>query len=109
MDQRLKPKTVDAITKALKVPAVASTIGGLRHVGALATVSNNGVLANPIIRETEQKKIGEALGVPVYTGTVNSGVPYPKSGIVVNTKGAVVGSHSLGSELLTVSSVFKMD
>ncbi len=109
IDPRLKPKTVKAIVKALKVPHITGTVGGLPHVGALATASNNGVLANPMIKETEKTRISEVLGVPVYAGTVNSGVPYPKSGLVVNSKGAVVGSHTLGSELLTVSSVFKTD
>ena len=78
-------------------------------MGALETASNNGVLANPMIKEGEKTRISEVLGVPVYAGTVNSGVPYPKSGLVVNSKGAVVGSHTIGSELLTVSSVFQMD
>lgn len=109
LDPRLKSKTVETIAKALKVPTSPGTIAGLPHVGALATASNNGVLANPKIKEDEKKKLGETLGVPVYSGTVNSGVPYPKCGLVVNSKGAIVGSHTLGSELLTVSSVFKMD
>ncbi len=109
VDPRLKPKTVEAITKALRVPHSTATVAGLPHVGALATASNSGVLANPKITDDEKRKISQTLGVPIYSGTVNSGVPYPKSGLVVNSKGAVVGSHTIGSELLAVSSVFKMD
>jgi translation initiation factor 6 len=109
IDPRLKPKTVSAIEKALKVPVHTGTIGGLPQVGSLAIASNKGVLADPIIDESEKKHISEVLKVPVSIGTVNSGVPYPKSGIVVNSKGAVVGSHTLGSELLAVSSVFQTD
>ena len=109
VDPRLKPKTVEAIAKALKVPHSPGTVAGLPHVGALATASNNGVLANPKIKDAEKRMISETLGVPVYAGTVNLGVPYPKCGLVVNSKGAVVGSHTIGSELLTVSNVFKMD
>lgn len=109
VDPRLKLKTVSAIEKALKVPAKAGTIGGLPLIGSLATASNRGVLANPVIEEDEKKHISEVLNVPVSVGTVNSGVPYPKSGVVVNSKGAVVGSHTLGSELLAVSSVFQTD
>ncbi len=109
LDPRLKPPTVKAVSKALKVPQITGTVAGLPHVGALATASNNGVLANPMIKESEKRRISEVLGVPVSTGTVNSGVPYPKCGVVVNSKGAVVGSHTLGSELLTVSSSFQTD
>lgn len=109
IDPRLKPKTVSAIEKALKVPVHTGTIGGLPQVGSLATASNKGVLSNPMIDELEKNHLAEVLKVPVSVGTVNSGVPYPKSGIVVNSKGAVVGSHTLGSELLAVSSVFQTD
>ena len=109
LDPRLRQPTVDAIDKALKVPHSTATIGGLPHIGALATASNNGVLANPIIKDSEKKQISETLGVSVETGTVNSGVPYPRAGLVVNSKGAVVGSLTLGSELITVSNVFRTD
>jgi translation initiation factor 6 len=109
IDPRLKPKTVEAIEEALKVPVKTGTIGGLPQVGSLAIASNKGVLANPIIEESEKKHISEVLRVQVSIGTVNSGVPYPKSGIVVNSTGAVVGSHTLGSELLTVSNAFQTD
>lgn len=109
LDPRLKAPTVEAINKVLQVPVSTATIGGLPHVGALATASNSGVLANPVIVESEMRKISKALGVPVEKGTVNSGVPYPKCGIVVNSRGAVVGSSTLGAELLALSRVFQMD
>jgi translation initiation factor 6 len=109
LDPRLKDPTVSAIDRALKVPHSTATIGGLPHIGALATASNNGVLANPIIKESEKRQISETLGVPVETGTVNSGVPYPRAGLVVNSKGAVVGSLTLGTELIAVSNLFHTD
>ncbi len=109
LDPRLKPATVETITEALKVPHDTATVAGLPHVGSLATASNNGVLAHPKIREQEKSKIGKVLGVPVYPGTVNSGVPYPKCGLLVNSKGAVVGSHTIGSELLNLSTAFRTD
>ena len=87
----------------------SGTIGGLPQVGSLATASNKGVLVNPIITESEKKHLAEVLKVPITIGTVNSGIPYPKSGVVVNSKGAVVGSHTLGSELLTLSTAFQTD
>ncbi len=109
LDPRLKTPTVEAIDDALKVPHSTVTIGGLPHIGALATASNKGVLVNPIVKDDEKKKIAQTLGVTVETGTVNSGIPYPRSGIVVNSKGAVVGSRTLGSELIAVSSIFQTD
>jgi translation initiation factor 6 len=109
IDPRLKHSTVAALEEMLDVPVRSSTIGGLPHVGALATASNKGVLANPIISESESRTISNVLGVPVSKGTVNSGVPYPKAGLVVNSQGAIVGSNTLGSELITLSNAFQTD
>ena len=109
IDPRLKHNTIAALEEALEVPVCPATIGGLPHVGALATASNKGVLANPIVSENESKVISSVLGVPVSKGTVNSGIPYPKAGLVVNSQGAVVGSHTLGSELITLSNTFQTD
>jgi translation initiation factor 6 len=109
IDPRLKHNTVATLEEALDVPVQASTIGGLPHVGALATASNKGVLANPIVSESEMQTISNVLGVPVSKGTINSGVPYPKAGLVVNSRGAIVGSHTLGSELITLTNAFQTD
>ncbi len=109
LDPRLKPDTVEAVEDALKVPVMTSTIGGLPHIGSLATASNKGVLANPIIRDSERKQIAKALNVEVHSGTINSGVPYPRSGVVVNSRGAVIGSSTLGAELIAVSNAFQTD
>ena len=109
IDPRLKHNTVAALEEALNVPVRPATIGGLPHVGALATASNKGVLANPMVSENESKIISSVLGVAVSKGTVNSGIPYPKAGLVVNSHGAIVGSHTLGSELIALSNAFQTD
>ncbi len=109
IEPQIKPNTIISFERNLKVPVRPSTIGGLHHVGALAMASNKGVLANPMITESESKTISTVLGVPVSKGTVNSGIPYPKAGLVVNSRGAIVGSHTLGSELLTLSNAFQTD
>src|SRR5437660_11815047 len=84
IDPRLKHKTVTVLEKTLEVPVRPSTIGGLPHVGALATASNKGVLANPIITDNESRTISNVLGVPVSKATVSSGIPYPKAELVLN-------------------------
>lgn len=109
IDPRLNRNTVKVLEEVLNVPVRPSTIGGLPHVGALAMASNKGVLAHPLVSENESRVISSVLGVPVSKGTVNSGVPYPKAGLVVNSHGAIVGSHTLGSELITLSNAFQTD
>ena len=109
IDPRLKHNTIADLEETLDVPVRPSTIGGLPHVGALATASNKGVLVSPMISDNESRTISSVLGVPVSKGTINSGVPYPKAGLVVNSRGAIVGSHTLGAELITLSNAFQTD
>ena len=109
VDPRLRPTTVEQIEKTLGVPAARATIAGLPNVGALTVASNKGALISPLANEAERKFFSTGLGVPVETGTVNSGVPFPKAGVVANSKGAIVGALTIGRELITVSNVFQGD
>jgi translation initiation factor 6 len=103
VDPRLPRKTVEAISEVLGVEAVTGEILGLPCIGAFAATTNRGVLAHPLIREDEKRKIQEVLKVPVEVGTINGGVPYVKAGIIANSKGAVVGSSTTGPELMAIT------
>jgi translation initiation factor 6 len=102
-DPRLSRKTLETVSDALGVEVVSGEILGLPCIGAFAVSTNKGVLAHPLIREEEKRKIQEVLKVPVETGTINGGVPYVKMGIVANSKGAVVGTLATGPELMAVT------
>jgi len=103
IDPRLARKTVEEVSDVLGVEAVAGEILGLPCIGAFAASTNRGVLAHPLIREDEKRKIQEVLKVPVDIGTINGGVPYVKAGLVANSKGAVVGSSTTGPELMAIT------
>jgi len=109
VDPRLRTTTVEQIEESLGVPAAKATIAGLPNVGALTVASNKGALISPMANEAERKIFSTGLGVPVETGTVNSGVPFPKAGVVANSKGAVVGALTIGGELITISNIFQGD
>jgi translation initiation factor 6 len=85
------------------VEVVPGVINGLPYVGSLAVATNKGVLANPYIKEDEKKLLEEILKVPVFTGTVNNGVLYPKSGLLANSKGVIAGSLTSGKELMAIT------
>src|SRR5437879_10953383 len=61
VDPRLKHNTIRELEETLVVPVRPSTIGGLPHVGALATASNKGVLVIPIITDNERRNIYDLL------------------------------------------------
>jgi translation initiation factor 6 len=103
IDPRLTRKTVEEVSDVLGVEAVAGEILGLPCIGAFAAATNKGVLAHPMIRDDEKRKIQEVLKVPVDIGTINGGVPYVKAGLVANSKGAVVGSSTTGPELMAIT------
>jgi len=103
VDPRFSPAIVRELSDVFDVEVIKGEINGLPYVGALAVATNKGVLAHPKTKEEEKKVIEEALKVPVELGTVNGGVPYIKSGLLANSRGAVAGSSTLGSELMAIT------
>lgn len=96
------------VEDALGVEVVPCTIGGLPYVGSLAVATNKGVLAYPEITEEEKKLVEDVLKVRVEVGTVNGGVPFVSSGLLANSKGAVVGSLTTGPELVMISNALEV-
>jgi translation initiation factor 6 len=102
VDNRLGADIIAKISDALGVEVVGSDIAGLPYVGSLATATNKGVLAHPLITEDEQKVLSDVLKVPVDVGTVNCGVPYVATGLIGNSYGAVAGLLTTGPEMFII-------
>ncbi len=90
------------IADTLGVEVVRGEIAGLPYVGSLATATNKGVLAHPMLREEEEKVLADVLKVPVDVGTINCGVPYVSTGLIGNDWGAVAGSVTTGPEMFII-------
>ncbi|MDH7507109.1 MAG: translation initiation factor IF-6 [Candidatus Thermoplasmatota archaeon] len=95
----LKDESIDDIRKTLKVPVYRGTIGSLKTVGMAAVVTNKGLLCHPKASEEEKSKLEKVFGVNVMIGTVNHGSPVIGSGLVANTKGAIIGKLTTGIEM----------
>ena len=93
---------VDKIADTLGVEAVSSEIAGLPYVGSLATATNKGVLAHPMLKDEERKVLEDVLKVPVDVGTVNCGIPYVATGLLGNSNGAMVGLLTTGPEMFII-------
>jgi len=78
-------------------------IGEYYQVGSLVVATNNGAAVYPGLDEAEVARLGRLLGVDAYPTSVNRGVPYVASGIVANSKNAVVGSQTTGPELVFIT------
>ncbi len=96
-------EVVEAVNEELSVKPIPGMIGALSFVGALGIATNKGVILSPNTRDEERSVIESALHVPVELSSTNGGVPFVKSGILANSKGAVVGPLTRGAELMQIS------
>jgi len=101
-DPRLKRGVVNKIGDTLGVEVVSSEIAELPYVGSLATATNKGVLAHPMLKEEERKVLKDVLKVHVDVGTINCGIPYVATGLLGNSNGAVVGLLTTGPEMFII-------
>ncbi|MEM3061320.1 MAG: translation initiation factor IF-6 [Candidatus Bathyarchaeia archaeon] len=108
VDPSFSGLTIKKLEDAFGVEVVKGSINGLSYVGSLGVATNKGAIVHPAIKENEKRLIEKVLKVPVETGTINQGVPFVKSGLLVNTRGAIVGSLTTGAELFLISQMFNV-
>lgn len=95
----MKQNSIDKIKKVLDVPVLRGTIADLKTVGMIAVVTNKGILCHPKASDKEKLFLEKVFNVPVMIGTVNHGSPVIGSGLVANTKGAIIGNLTTGIEM----------
>jgi translation initiation factor 6 len=91
--------TVKKISDILGVPAQKGTIASFGTVGMAAVVTNKGCLCHPKVTDEEKQQLEKIFEVNVMIGTVNHGFPMIGSGLVANTKGAIIGNMTTGIEM----------
>lgn len=98
----------DSIRDVLDVPVDLLTIASYDQVGSTSVANNTGAAVHPYTTEKEIAKVADVLKVAVEPATVNGGVPFVASGILVTNGRAVVGSLTSGPELVMLSRVFNL-
>jgi len=96
-------EVVTAIKDELKVQPVVGTLGSLPFVGALGVATSKGAMVSPNTSAEEKAAVRDALHVEVELSSTNGGVTFVKSGILANSRGAVVGPLTRGAELMQIS------
>ncbi len=97
-------KAQDQIKGVLSNVTVGSLLGS-PLVGSIAMCTNRGALVHPLLSEEEISEISSILRVKADVCTINRGIPYPRVGILANSKGAVLGTDSTGPESMRVFEV----
>ena len=95
----MKQTSIDKIKNVFGVPVHRGTIADLNTVGMAAVVTNKGLLCHPKVSDEEKHVLEKVFNVPIMIGTVNHGSPIIGSGLVANTKGAIIGSLTTGIEM----------
>jgi len=95
----LKNASVKKISDVLGVSVQKGTIASYGTVGMAAVVTNKGCLCHPKTTNDEKQFLETVFDVDVMIGTVNHGFPMIGSGLVANTKGAIIGKMTTGIEM----------
>ena len=101
-------ETATMISETLGVPVRHLSVAQYIQVGSMITASNSGAIVHPAGTDWEVDQVMDILKVDVEACTVNKGVPYVSSGIILNSKAAVVGSLTSGPELMILSRALKL-
>jgi len=91
-------KYSDSISKCLNVPVITGTVLDLEIIGSLCVATNKGFLLTINGEEGEFEFLKKNLKVTGDIGTVNFGGTYPKSGVLANSSGALIGKLTTGPE-----------
>ena len=104
----LEPKAVQQVHDVLGTEVERMAMGEFYQVGALVVATNGGAAVFPGLPETEVARVAEMFGVDAYPTSVNRGVPFVASGLVANSRNAIVGSQTTGPELVFITRALKV-
>jgi translation initiation factor 6 len=99
----LDARAISEVRDVLGTEVERTPIGEYHQVGSFVVATNKGAAVYPGLDEKEVGRIGALLGVDAYPTSVNSGVPYVASGLIANSRNAVVGSQTTGPELVFIT------
>lgn len=95
-------RTIEIISKALKVPVERGTVAGYSTVGSAAVATNKGAICHPHTTAEEMEVMERVLGVKPELCTANYGTGQVGACMIANSRGALVGETTTPIELSKV-------
>jgi len=99
INPKLSAASEKKIANILGVEVVRSAIAGYDTVGSVCIATNKGCLCNVDTSDEDMKLIRDILKVEPKKGSVNHGSRYIGSGILCNSKGAIIGDETTPIEM----------
>jgi len=81
------------------------SLANIPTIGSVGVVTNRGGIVHPDVSREELERLKELFKVPIDVGTINFGIPFIRSGLLANDKGALVGGNTTGPEILRISKI----
>ncbi|MSV26100.1 MAG: translation initiation factor IF-6 [Nitrosarchaeum sp.] len=102
----LSKEDCHTIEQVLGVEVMQKRIAGFNQTGAVMVANNSGAAIHLDADEEDMKIFSDIMGVKIEKTSINNGIPYVMSGILVNNHTVVVGSMTSGSEIMMLTSAF---
>jgi len=98
--------SIRVIEDVLDVEAIQGRIAGYHQTGAMSIANMQGGIIHPEVSEDDLKQCSDVMGVEIEPATINGGVPYVSSGILLNNNAIVAGSFTNGPEVMMLTRAF---
>lgn len=105
VSSELEPEAKQTLADELSVEVIDATVASSPLVGAGLFNTPRGCLVHPLIKQSEMEVVQSALNGNADLTTVNRGVPYPRTGLIGNSRGIVAGADTTGPELMRIYEV----
>ena len=102
----LSKEDCQTISDVLGVEVIQKKIAGFNQTGVVLIANATGAAIHPEADEEDMKTIANVLGVKIEQSSINNGIPYVSSGILVNNHNLVVGSLTTGPEIMMLTRAF---
>ena len=98
-------KTRDSIGDNLGTEVITLKLNNSDLIGSLIITNGIGAIASPLVNNNDElDTIQDLLSLKkIDTSTVNRGANFPSSGIICNSKGALLGENSTGIETVAIT------
>jgi len=107
VNPRLEQEIKELLAKEFQKPVYDLTIRKHGIIGALIVEFNRRVLVGNIAKESDIQKIKEIFKAErINVGSVNFGSPFIRSGLVLNSKGYIIGDKTTGHEIALIEETF---